>query len=167
MNEMLQLSVLKDTIFHKSQIAFGSHFDWLIKKQRMGESRICSSRMVPISVMGRQQRLGARISKERIPLLQLHSPIKWVFNLLFFQTRKQKRWAGEAGSGYSMHEGWLGLLRSDPPAARHFQRSRAPDAPALRRDSLGPWTLLSRPGMNGGGVLVCVLGGAARSLRAI
>lgn len=117
----------------------------------MGESRICSSRMVPISVMGRQQQhLGARISKERIPLLQLHSPIKWVFNLLFSQTRKQKRWTGETGSGYSMHEGSLGLLRSDPPAARHFQRSRAPDAPALRRDSLGPWTLLSRPGMNGG-----------------
>lgn len=33
MREMLQLSVLKDTIFHKSQIAFGSHFDWLIKSK--------------------------------------------------------------------------------------------------------------------------------------
>lgn len=54
----------------------------------MGESRICSSRMVPISVMGRQQHLGARISKERIPLLQLHSPIKRVFNLLFFPNEK-------------------------------------------------------------------------------
>lgn len=62
----------------------------------MGESRICSSRMVPISVMGRQQQhLGARISKERIPLLQLHSPIKWVFNLLFFPNEK----AEEVGRG--------------------------------------------------------------------
>lgn len=36
MSEMLQLSILKDTIFHKSQIAFGSHFDWLIKKVKNG-----------------------------------------------------------------------------------------------------------------------------------
>lgn len=34
MSEMLQLSILKDTIFYKSQIAFGSHFDWLIKKSK-------------------------------------------------------------------------------------------------------------------------------------
>lgn len=93
----------------------------------MRESRICRNRMVPISVMVRRQHLGARISKERIPLSQLHSPIKRVFNLLFFSNEKTKVVSRKSGERV-MHEEALGLLRSNPLAARHFQRTQATDA---------------------------------------
>lgn len=102
----------------------------------MGESRICRNRMVPISVMGRRRHLGACISKERIPLSQLHSPIKRVFNLLFFPNEKTEVVGRESGERV-MHEGALGLLRSNLLAARHFQRSRAPDAPRPPTRRLG------------------------------
>lgn len=102
----------------------------------MGESRICRNGMVPISVMGRRQHLGASISKERIPLSQLHSPIKRVFNLLFFPNEKTEVVSRESGE-WVTHKGTQGLLRSNPLAVRHCQRSRAPDAPRPPTRRLG------------------------------
>lgn len=108
----------------------------------MGESRICRNRMVPISVMGRQQHLGARISKERIPLSQLHSPIKRVFNLLFFPNEKTKVVSRESGERVTRGRwGSLGLTLWLPDISKE---AGSQTHPALRRDGLGPWTLLSR-----------------------
>lgn len=74
----------------------------------MGKSPICCSRMVLIPVMGRQEHLGERVSKECI-LLAIKFPHKTGFTSFSLQTRKRRRWA-EGVEERVLHEGVAGAL---------------------------------------------------------